>query len=360
MFNHRRQQFMEHRLLSGYGNMVEVIPGKLYWMAVDQPRQAEGNVYHFNCDRKFIYEGFFEDFGPLNLACTWEYIMKIRELLDKFPEKKIVHYTSAVVGHISTNCACLMACYMTMDLGMSPDAVIKRFQDAGYSMANHEMIPYRDATCGECPYPCTIRDVCEGLGYAKKIGWFNMETFNHDDYRWCESVANGDFNWIIPGKFIAFAGPLAKDIDNDGYRMCTPELYKNSFTKRNVTCVVRLNRKQYESRRFTQMGMKHVDMYFLDGSCPPTEIWKKFLRLTEEQQGAVAVHCKAGLGRTGTLIGLFAMKHYGFPPRGWIGWNRLCRPGSILGPQQQWLSEIAATIYNEPGSLTMAPELTKN
>ena len=66
-----------------------------------------------------------------------------------------------------------------------------------------------------------------------------------------------------------------------------------------------------------------------------------------------------GLGRTGTLIGLFAMKHYGFPPRGWIGWNRLCRPGAILGPQQQWLSEIAPTIYNEPGALDCCPEWRK-
>ena len=44
------------------------------------------------------------------------------------------------------------------------------------------------------------------------------------------------------------------------------------------------------------------------------------------------MHCKAGLGRTGTLIGIYAMKHYRFPATDFIGWIRICRPGSILGP----------------------------
>jgi len=46
----------------------------------------------------------------------------------------------------------------------------------------------------------------------------------------------------------------------------------------------------------------------------------------------ISVHCKAGLGRTGTLIGCYCMKHYRFPAAAFIGYIRLCRPGSILGP----------------------------
>ena len=34
------------------------------------------------------------------------------------------------------------------------------------------------------------------------------------------------------------------------------------------------------------------------------------------------------------------MKHYGFPPAAFIGWIRIARPGSILGPQQQYLVQM--------------------
>ena len=82
-----------------------------------------------------------------------------------------------------------------------------------------------------------------------------------------------------------------------------------------------------------KQGVKHLDLYFLDGSTPPDDIVEKFLDAVEKEKGAVAVHCKAGLGRTGSLIALYCMKHFGFPPAPFIGWIRIARPGSILGPQ---------------------------
>ncbi len=62
----------------------------------------------------------------------------------------------------------------------------------------------------------------------------------------------------------------------------------------------------------------------------------------ENESGSVAVHCKAGLGRTGTMIGCYVMKHYDFPALDFIGWIRICRPGSVLGPQQFFLVNMEA------------------
>lgn len=49
--------------------------------------------------------------------------------------------------------------------------------------------------------------------------------------------------------------------------------------------------------------------------------------------------CAAGLGRTGTLIACYIMKHYKFTHAEAIAWIRICRPGSIIGPQQHFLEE---------------------
>jgi cell division cycle 14 len=121
--------------------------------------------------------------------------------------------------------------------------------------------------------------------------------------------------------------------------MCTPESYATVFQKEGVSAVVRLNNKTYEAERFVRKGIRHYELFFVDGSVPSEGIMKEFIRIVEREK-AVAVHCKAGLGRTGTLIGVYVMKHFDFAPSDFIGWIRLCRPGSILGPQQQFLIEM--------------------
>jgi len=119
------------------------------------------------------------------------------------------------------------------------------------------------------------------------------------------------------------------------------------FKQFGVTLVIRLNQPQYDAEVFVSNGIRHVDLYFLDGSNPSDEIIARFLELAEGNQGAVAVHCKAGLGRTGTLIAMYVMKHYRFTASDFIGWIRILRPGSILGPQQYFLHEKMGEMFGQ-------------
>ena len=73
----------------------------------------------------------------------------------------------------------------------------------------------------------------------------------------------------IPYKFIPFSGPLNV---TDKYGSFTPDDYVPIFKKMGVTLVVRLNKPQYDKKKFTKAGIKHLDLYFLDGSTPPDHI----------------------------------------------------------------------------------------
>lgn len=57
-------------------------------------------------------------------------------------------------------------------------------------------------------------------------------------------MENGDLNWIIPGKFIAFSTPVDSSHAQD--LSFSPDFYVPIFKKLGVTMVIRLNTKEYD------------------------------------------------------------------------------------------------------------------
>lgn len=116
---------------------------------------------------------------------------------------------------------------------------------------------------------------------------------------------------------------------------------------------------RYDKRHFTDASIRHMDMYFDDGSNPSDDIVREFIAEAERYISAgkaVAVHCKAGLGRTGVLIGgtssvsfalscafflayitAYLIYKYAFSAQEVIGFMRVIRPGMVVGPQQQYM-----------------------
>uniref|UniRef100_A0A668UDW5 Cell division cycle 14B n=1 Tax=Oreochromis aureus TaxID=47969 RepID=A0A668UDW5_OREAU len=320
----------------------EFIKDRLYFATLRVKPKNTANTHFFSTDEEFVYESFYADFGPLNLAMLYRYCWKLNKKLKSFTmsRKRLVHYTSYDQKK-RANAAVLIGAYAVIYLKRSPEDAYRTLitgNNTGY-------MPFRDAAVGECSFNLTVLDCLQGIHKALQHGFLDFERFSAEEYEHYERVENGDMNWIIPGKILAFSSPHSCGKIENGYPLHTPEAYFSYFCQNDITTVVRLNRKLYDGRRFEDAGFEHHDLFFLDGTTPSDLIIRRFLHVCESTDGAVAVHCKAGLGRTGTLIGCYLMKHFRFTAAEAIAWIRICRPGSIIGPQQNFLEEKQHSLW---------------
>jgi cell division cycle 14 len=292
------------------------------------------------------YVPFCDDFGPMNLGMVHEFCEALEKRLHNPTDKAIGIYTIAEARTL-TNAVFLLGAYSIMMLGTKVSDL-----EATIEPIRHKLVPFRDVSPGQQNFNLDMRDCWAGLFRARDLGWvdFVNDCFDRNEYFELDDPLNADMHIVVPGKFIAMRGP--KDFENgtrfaDAYapngsfshRDFSPAHYSEILTQFDVRTVVRLNMPEYDPAGFHSSGIAVADIYFDDCSTPPVEVVAEFLSLAEGLPGLLAVHCKAGLGRTGTLIALYMMKHHGFTAREAMGWLRIVRPGSVIGPQQQFLCD---------------------
>ena len=271
--------------------------------------------------------------GPSSLA----HILRLREMVNESRGRGVGFVLGCRTEAQISNCVFLAGSYLVMQEGMG-------WREAGLRLRPLARLtrPYLTADARKKnAFKLSILQCLRALQEALKLGFIERGV-GYAGVEWGEQPENGDFNWVIPGQVVAMAAPVEGIFE--WKRMAAWCKDRGN----NIGLVVRLNEPTcYPSHHLSIHSQSlHLDLQIKDGGLPTPSQVTTFLLACHEcidvRGRAVVVHCRAGLGRTGTMIGCWLIWRWGMRAIDAIAFLRIVRPGSLLEDQPLYL------LSNEP------------
>jgi atypical dual specificity phosphatase len=148
-----------------------------------------------------------------------------------------------------------------------------------------------------------------------------------------------NFSFVIEGRLAGMARPGRSIPLEDDLAF---------LRARGIGSIVSMTERPLDERILGAFGLRYLHLPVPDYCAPTIQQIEEFLAFLDEadQNGAVAVHCYAGQGRTGTMLAC-ALVHLGMSALDAIRFVRAKRPPSIdTLVQEQIIIEFAALRTN--------------
>jgi len=127
------------------------------------------------------------------------------------------------------------------------------------------------------------------------------------------------FSWVVEGEVAGMAMPDGLPEDWSGLK------------NRGVGALVNMTDHDWEPEQFRESGLAYLQLPVPDFAPPSTAQVEEFLSFCTEQikpGEGIVVHCRAGMGRTGTMLACYLVNG-GMDSDAAIRFVRRLRPGSI-------------------------------
>lgn len=289
------------------------------------------NIYYFSSDYHEDENYLGIENGPPNISIIYNF----SNLLDSkvkhinLNNRDIYYYIYIDDKSLYLlNSVFLICSYLIFKLNYNIQKLIRILCEC--EILNDHPTQYKDCVGFFGGYQSNLIDCLETLYFVKNKNYFILNKFNNKFYEYCNDFNYRDFN-IILSKIIAMRSPKNNNELNNMIHI---------LKKNNIKLLIRLNNDNTYDESLLLNNLNVSNLFFKDCKIPSINIIIKFIKLIDEYNEMIAIHCKAGLGRTGILICIWLIYKLNFKPEHAISWLRIYRPGSIHGYQGYFIKTL--------------------